>query len=128
MKLNAIGLFVENLEVMRIFYNKVMKMKQNIHMEGFVGFETEGGFFFNLCDKKWMSEEETPPYVYSKGISGKMELSFGVDTFEEVDKEYKRLVEVGATPFIAPNTKPYGSREAYVADPEGNLIEIVSFK
>lgn len=55
-----------------------------------------------------------------------MQLSFSVPKYDDVDKEYARLVNAGAKPVIDPNTKLYGLREAYIADPEGNLIEIVS--
>ena len=43
------------------------------------------------------------------------------------DKEYERAVSMGAKPIFAPTTEPWGQRTCYVADPEGNLIEISSF-
>ena len=33
----------------------------------------------------------------------------------------------GAAPVMKPETMPWGQRTCYVADPEGNLIEIASF-
>jgi uncharacterized glyoxalase superfamily protein PhnB len=51
-----------------------------------------------------------------------------VDTPDEVDKEYHRMVSKGATPIIEPKTYPWGLRSCYVADPEGNLIEIATWK
>ena len=50
-----------------------------------------------------------------------------VDTFEEVDAEYAKAVEKGAQPVLEPTTEPWGQRTCYIADPEGNLIEIGSF-
>ena len=50
-----------------------------------------------------------------------------VDTFEEVDAEYAKAVEKGAQPVLEPTTEPWGQRTRYIADPEGNLIEIGSF-
>jgi len=35
---------------------------------------------------------------------------------------------MGATPVLSPETEPWGQRTCYVADPEGNLIEIGSFQ
>ena len=35
---------------------------------------------------------------------------------------------MGATPVMKPTTEPWGQRTCYIADPEGNLIEISSFK
>lgn len=50
-----------------------------------------------------------------------------VDTFEEVDASFRRTVEHGATPVLEPTTEPWGQRTCYIADPEGNLIEIGSW-
>lgn len=52
---------------------------------------------------------------------------FDVPVFEDVDMEFKRVVEAGAKPVLSPVTEPWGQRTSYVADPEGNLIEIGSF-
>lgn len=63
-----------------------------------------------------------------KGINGTMELAYEVEDFAAVDREYKRVVELGATPIMPPTTEPWGQRTCYVADPDGNLVEIGSFK
>ena len=65
--------------------------------------------------------------AYPFGLNGTMELSFDVPTFADVDKEYARAVSMGAMPVMQPTTEPWGQRTSYVADPEGNLIEISSF-
>ena len=65
---------------------------------------------------------------YPSGINGTMELSFDVPTFADVDSEYDRAVSMGAKPIMQPTTEPWEQRTCYVADPEGNLIEISSFK
>ena len=66
-------------------------------------------------------------YEYIKGLNGHSELALYVDTFEEVDAEYRKAVEKGAKPVLEPTTEPWGQRTCYIADPEGNLIEIGSF-
>lgn len=65
--------------------------------------------------------------VYPDGINGTVELSFDVPCFDAVDKEFGRAVQLGATLVLAPTTEPWGQRTCYIADPEGNLIEISSF-
>ena len=50
-----------------------------------------------------------------------------VDTFDEVDEAFKNAVENGATPVLEPELEPWGQRTCYIADPEGNLIEIGSW-
>lgn len=64
---------------------------------------------------------------YPQGLNGTMELSFDAPTFADVDKEYERAISIGAKPVFAPTTEPWGQRTCYIADPEGNLIEISSF-
>lgn len=50
-----------------------------------------------------------------------------VDTFEEVDEEYARVIAKGARSVLESTIEPWGQRTCYIADPEGNLIEIGSF-
>ena len=57
-----------------------------------------------------------------------MELAIDVPTFADVDKEYERAVRLGGKSVFAPTTEPWGQRTCYIADPEGNLIEISSFR
>ena len=66
-------------------------------------------------------------YDYIKGLNGHSELALYVDTFDEVDSSFRTAVENGATPVLEPTTEPWGQRTCYIADPEGNLIEIGSW-
>ena len=45
----------------------------------------------------------------------------------EQDEEYRKAVAAGAGSVLEPTTEPWGQRTCYIADPEGNLIEIGSF-
>ena len=74
--------------------------------------------FENMTSKK---------YEYVKGLNGHSEIALYVDTFEEVDLEYKNAINKGATAVLDPTTEPWGQRTCYIADPEGNLIEIGSW-
>jgi uncharacterized glyoxalase superfamily protein PhnB len=56
-----------------------------------------------------------------------MEIAFNLQTYGDVDKEYKRLMDLGVQSVFPPTTMPWGQRTSYVADPEGNLLEIGSF-
>ena len=48
---------------------------------------------------------------------------------EDVDAEYARLITAGATMRMAPSPAPRaGARVAFLADPEGNLIELLDRK
>ena len=66
-------------------------------------------------------------YEYVKGLNGHSEIALYVDTFEEVDQAFKNAVAAGAETVLEPTTEPWGQRTCYIADPEGNLIEIGSW-
>jgi uncharacterized glyoxalase superfamily protein PhnB len=44
---------------------------------------------------------------------------------EDVQADYTRAVQAGATPVAAPEMKPWGEHAGYVRDPDGIIIEIV---
>lgn len=123
MEIGAITLIVKDMEKMATFYRDVMNMA--IEWDGgvFTGVQLKSGVFFNLCQRDALS---ISGLGYPKGLNGTMEVSFGVPSPQEVDKEFERLVKAGATPIKEPISQPYGLREAVVADPEGNLLEIVA--
>ena len=66
-------------------------------------------------------------FQYPEGFNGTMELAFDVPTYADVDMEYQHALANGAAPVLPPTTEPWGQRTCYVADPDGNLIEIGSF-
>lgn len=42
-------------------------------------------------------------------------------------EEYTRIIAQGGHPVLEPTTEPWGQRTCYIAEPEGNLVEIGSF-
>ena len=56
-----------------------------------------------------------------------MQLAIDVPTFADVDREYHNALSLGAISVMPPITEPWGQRTCYIADPDGNLIEINSF-
>ena len=51
------------------------------------------------------------------------ELGFKVD---DVDAAYRQVTAAGAQPATPPTDRPWGQRTAYVRDPDGHLIELVT--
>lgn len=51
------------------------------------------------------------------------ELGFKVD---DVDAAYAEVVRAGAEGVTPPTDRPWGQRTAYVRDPDGNLVELVT--
>ena len=66
-------------------------------------------------------------YAYLKGINAHSEMALYVDTFEEVDAQYQYALQNGAVSLLEPTTEPWGQRTCFIADPEGNVIEIGSW-
>ena len=82
---------------------------------------------FLLYGRKDFENMTSKKYEYVKGLNGHSEIALYVDTFEEVDLEYEKAIRNGATSVLEPTTEPWGQRTCFIADPEGNLIEIGSW-
>lgn len=65
---------------------------------------------------------------YANGIDRHYEIALSVENYAVVDKTFAEVTAKGAVPVMDPTTEPWGQRTCYVADPEGNLIEIGFFK
>lgn len=85
------------------------------------------GTLFLLYGRKDFETMTRHKYDYVKGLNGHFELALYVDTFDKVDEVFRSAVENGAAPVMEPTTEPWGQRTCYIADPEGNLIEIGSW-
>lgn len=127
MKLDGFGLFVNNMEKMIRFYRDVLgfEIKEDENTSNV--YLIKDGTLFLLYGRKDFEEMTNRNYEYSKNVNGHFEIALYVDTFEEVDIEYAKAIAKGAAPILKPTTEPWGQRTCYIADPEGNLIEIGSF-
>ncbi len=127
MKFIAVGLFVSDMSKMVSFYRDVMDMQTDWKdNEPNAQLESDG-FCLIMYGRKDFEKMTSQKYGYPKGTNGTMELAYEVKDFASVDAEYKRVVSLGAKPVMPPATEPWGQRTCYVADPEGNLVEIGSF-
>lgn len=127
MKLDGFGLFVEDMGRMIRFYRDVLgfEIKEDENTSNV--FLVKDGTLFLLYGRSDFEKMTSRRYEYIKGLNGHSEIALYVDTFEEVDERFKEVVQKGAQPILEPTTEPWGQRTCYVADPEGNLIEIGSF-
>ena len=67
-------------------------------------------------------------YQPPEGINQTYEIGIWLPKFADVDAEYAKLKTAGADLVSGePVTFPWGLRNFYVADPEGNLLEIGSY-
>ena len=127
MKLDGVGLFVDDMPTMVRFYRDVLGFEINEDENAKNVYLIKNGTLFMLYRRKDFEKMTSRSYEYLKGFNGHFEIALYVDTFDEVDLEYEKAVEKGAIPVLEPTTEPWGQRTCYIADPEGNLIEIGSF-
>lgn len=126
-KLDGIGLFVNDMPTMIRFYRNVLGFEIKEDENAFNVYLIKDGTLFMLYERKNFEKMTNRKYEYLKGFNGHFEIALYVDTFEEVDMEYTKAIEKGAQSVLEPTTEPWGQRTCYIADPEGNLIEIASF-
>lgn len=121
-------LFVENMEKMVSFYQNIMEFDTDWDGGLWAELKTKSGpLALAMYDRKSFAKAVGEPYYPSKGINLTMEIGIWLPKFSDVDKEYERLMALGIESFTGkPVTFPFGIRNFYIADPEGNLLEIGS--
>ena len=127
MKLDGVGLFVNDMGAMIRFYRDILGFEIQESEDAVNVYLIKDGTLFMLYERKNFEAMTSRKYEYIKGLNGHFEIALYVDTFDEVDRRYKEVVDKGAVSVLEPTTEPWGQRTCYIADPEGNLIEIGSF-
>ena len=127
MRLDGFGLLVSDMPKMIRFYRDVLGFEikeaedtKNIYL-------MKDGTLFLLYGRNDFEAMTNHRYEYIKGLNGHFEIALYVDTFDEVDAAFRHAVNHGGVPVMEPTTEPWGQRTCYIADPEGNLIEIGSW-
>ncbi len=118
------GLFVENVEKMVSFYRDILGFEADWDGGPFASFKVKDGGLF-MFDRKQFAEAMKLEYCPPRGLNQTMEIGIGVPSKEDVDIEYRRLKSLGVQSLTGePVTQPWGQRNFWIADPEGNFIEI----
>ena len=127
MRLDGYGLFVKDMATMIRFYRDVMgfEIKENENTDNV--YLVKDGTLFLLYGRKDFETLTGKRYEYLKGINAHSEMALYVDSFSQVDEEYQKAIDNGATSLLEPTTEPWGQRTCFIADPEGNIIEIGSW-
>lgn len=127
-RLQGVGLMVEDLRRMVNFYHDVLGFEityqegmNNVYLE-------KDGTTFLMYGRRDFERMTCRGYQYTGGVCGHFEIALEVENYAAVDKVYERVVKMGAQSIFAPQTMEWGQRTCYIADPEGNLVEIGSFK
>ena len=127
MKLDGFGLLVKDMARMIRFYRDVLGFEIKETEDTSNVYLVKDGTLFLLYGRKDFESLTHRRYAYIDGLNGHFEIALSVDTFDEVDAAFKTAVANGAAPVLEPELEPWGQRTCYIADPEGNLIEIGSW-
>jgi lactoylglutathione lyase len=127
MKLDGVGIFVKSMEAIVAFYKDVLGFEIQWKQGEANVYLIRDNTLFMLYGRDDFEKMTSRKYQYISGLNGHYEIALSVPTFADVDKEFERVVSLGATPVLEPELEPWGQRTCYIADPEGNLIEIGSF-
>lgn len=127
MRLDGFGIMVDDMPTMVRFYRDVLgfDIKEDENTSNV--FLEKDGTLFLLYRKTDFEKMTGRSFSYVKGINGHYEIALSVSTYSEVDKAFETVVKSGAQAVMPPATEAWGQRTCYIADPEGNLIEIGSF-
>ena len=127
MKLSGFGLLVQDMATIIRFYRDVLGFEiaedentKNVYLE-------KDGTLFLFFGRQDFEQLTNSSFDYVQGLNGHFEIALDVDSYAEVDRVWDEILAKGARPVMPPTTCPWGQRTCYVADPEGNLVEIGSF-
>ena len=127
MKLDGFGIFVKDMAVMVRFYRDVLGFEIKEDENTTNVFLEKDGTLFLLYRRSDFEKMTSRRFNYADKINGHFEIALSVENYAAVDKTFEEVVAKGAKPVMTPTTEPWGQRTCYIADPEGNLIEIGTF-
>ena len=127
MKLDGFGILVKDMPVMVRFYRDVLGFEIKEAEDTKNVFLEKDGTLFLMYGRRDFEKMANRSFGYADGVNGHYEIALSVENFAEVDKAFQEVVAKGAEPIMEPTTEEWGQRTCYVADPEGNLVEIGSF-
>ena len=124
----GVSLLVGDIENMVRFYRDTLGFQTQWSGGPFADFETASGeLSLFMYSRKAFVQAIGESYVPPRGINQTFEIALWLPCFADVDAEYERLSKMDLRfPTGGPMTFSFGIRNFYVADPEGNLLEIGS--
>lgn len=127
MKLDGFGVFVKDMPTMVRFYRDILGFEIKEAEDASNVFLEKDGTLFLFYRRSDFEKMTSTKFNYAEKINGHFEIALGVENFAAVDKAYNEIIAKGGKSVMPPTTEPWGQRTCYIADPEGNLVEIGSF-
>ncbi len=127
MKLDGFGILVKDMAVMVKFYRDVLGFEIKEDENAANVLLQKDGTLFMLYRRTDLEQMTGRGFSYCSGVNGHYEIALSVENYAAVDKVYEEVTAAGAEGIMEPTTEPWGQRACYIADPEGNLVEIGSF-
>ncbi|MFE9331734.1 VOC family protein [Streptomyces sp. NPDC007025] len=119
------SLYTRNIDKMLDFYHEAFGFQVDFR------FPAEGDAVFgtvSLGDSYYLTfatydviKQSTPLRHIGRSLRKQSEI---VVITSDVDALYAKARQAGARGLMAPKDQPWGERSAYVADPEGNLVQL----
>lgn len=122
-RLDLLTIMVSDMPRMLAFYQDVLGFTVRRDRGGWVSLENEG-VRLALWERRALSDQ-FPAVTFPGGLNGTIVLAITYASGDALDLAYTRIVEGGATSLAPPTGAPqWDMRSAWIADPEGNLIEL----
>lgn len=122
LKMKYIILYVEKFEECLKFYKDILQLPIKAEHGTYIEFNT-GTTILAMNTRQDVKELTGLPLTEGELQSSHFELGFVVENVQETIEQFR---EQGITVLVEPIVKPWGQTIAYIADPDGNYIEICS--
>lgn len=126
-RLDMIGIFVNNLDQMIAFYRDILGFEIDWDGSGPYAEFKNNGVRFSMYERAQLPALLGKEPTYPTGLNGTFEIAIDLPASADVNREFTRIVKAGGQPVYTPRNEPWGMYSSMIADPEGNLIEIGSW-